>query len=488
MAVLTLPGTSDYVALSDVAAYRGAAWTYEGWVRCQAWAGGYAFGNFGTSYGGVYMVLDQVLGPLVYYLSGGTPTYLSDPTYSTPSALDTWQHCAVSWDGTTCRLTADGVEVATTTDAPDAATDQFVIGSSGTTVAGWLNGELADVRVWSDYRTEAEIAANLDVRLVGTETGLEGYWPLDEGTGTTATDGAGSNDGTLTGDATWSTDDPPLAVTEHTVPVLAVGVALPLPAGLVVVDMPASVAVSIALVAPSFSWAVPIGTRPQTIYSLTLTGAADATTDVVLPMASFQTRLSYEQQPSQEATRDSGDPPGYMVPAEPVLVVVDDWWVLRYPAGTVWTTTYTPALRVYLQAVVPDPATWAAAVAARPNGQLVISRGVRLADGSETYAEISRADLETIADDRGGVNASLSLQGNRQSELPTAKSRNLTGVHYRRTGSGLRQYRCTPDNFLMPGDTAVFPELSGESITVGRISYAVSAAREQMDITEAEAA
>jgi hypothetical protein len=41
-----------------------------------------------------------------------------------------------------------------------------------------------------------------------TTDGLVGYWPLEEGTGTTTADEAGSSDGTFTNGPTWSTDVP----------------------------------------------------------------------------------------------------------------------------------------------------------------------------------------------------------------------------------------------------------------------------------------
>jgi hypothetical protein len=49
-----------------------------------------------------------------------------------------------------------------------------------------FKGALSDVRVWNVERTAAEIANNKDKRLSGTETGLVGYWPMDEGSGVPA--------------------------------------------------------------------------------------------------------------------------------------------------------------------------------------------------------------------------------------------------------------------------------------------------------------
>ena len=43
-----------------------------------------------------------------------------------------------------------------------------------------FRGRIADVRVWTVARTQADIVADYQKRLVGNETGLLGYWPLDE--------------------------------------------------------------------------------------------------------------------------------------------------------------------------------------------------------------------------------------------------------------------------------------------------------------------
>ena len=66
-----------------------------------------------------------------------------------------------------------------------------------------FDGSIDDVRVWTDIRTPAEVLANKGLKLVGTEAGLVGYWPMDIGTGATLDDDTtNSNDGTIT-TANW---------------------------------------------------------------------------------------------------------------------------------------------------------------------------------------------------------------------------------------------------------------------------------------------
>jgi hypothetical protein len=45
-----------------------------------------------------------------------------------------------------------------------------------------------EVRIWSTFRTAAEIKANMKVKMKGTEPGLAVYYPFDEATGTDVAD------------------------------------------------------------------------------------------------------------------------------------------------------------------------------------------------------------------------------------------------------------------------------------------------------------
>jgi hypothetical protein len=72
----------------------------------------------------------------------------------------------------------------------------------------YLNGKLSDVRVWNTARTVTEILDNYNKRLIGNETGLVGYWKLDEGNSTTAKDyTSNENAGTING-AIWDNGEP----------------------------------------------------------------------------------------------------------------------------------------------------------------------------------------------------------------------------------------------------------------------------------------
>ena len=61
-----------------------------------------------------------------------------------------------------------------------------------------LHGQLDEVRLWKVARTQEQIQTAMTGELTGAETGLVGYWPLDEGTGNIAHDRtANGNNGIL---------------------------------------------------------------------------------------------------------------------------------------------------------------------------------------------------------------------------------------------------------------------------------------------------
>ncbi len=65
-------------------------------------------------------------------------------------------------------------------------------------------GFVEEVRVWDHARTQQEIANNKDAWLTGTESGLLGLWPCDEGHGDDVYDStANANNGTFAGNLKW---------------------------------------------------------------------------------------------------------------------------------------------------------------------------------------------------------------------------------------------------------------------------------------------
>jgi hypothetical protein len=122
---------------------------------------------------------------------------------------DEWINVTCARSGTTCNIYINGVldvDVAASHTDPTTSTDALVFGveSSGG-ASQYFDGDMSDVRIYDAALTADEVQyiyTNGDQGTDPTTTNLVSQWLLDEGTGTTATDNAGSNDGTITG-ATW---------------------------------------------------------------------------------------------------------------------------------------------------------------------------------------------------------------------------------------------------------------------------------------------
>lgn len=100
--------------------------------------------------------------------------------------LKTWTHVAASYDGHRLRLYINGAEVAVSNDqnrALPTTQDGWYIGRRHdlAPIESMWRGQIADVRLWNRVRTAAEINAAYRGRLTGRETGLVGYWPLENG-------------------------------------------------------------------------------------------------------------------------------------------------------------------------------------------------------------------------------------------------------------------------------------------------------------------
>jgi len=88
-----------------------------------------------------------------------------------------WHHVATTFDGTNYKLFLDGEEIDNTTAfqglTPPDTEPVRIIGNKP-----WV-GKIDEVRMWSVARTQAEIQANMNKTLVGNETGLVAYYPMD---------------------------------------------------------------------------------------------------------------------------------------------------------------------------------------------------------------------------------------------------------------------------------------------------------------------
>ena len=146
----------------------------------------------------------------------GIITWVSQDTEYT---VGEWYHVAGTYDGTTMNLYVNGELVATDTvatgsisyptlpDPPESNTANFVIGAyldSGAFHS--FRGMIAEACMWSKALTQQEIQDRMDYRAddFATQPDLKGYWPMDKGLGTSATELSNGNNGTFQSSAAWN--------------------------------------------------------------------------------------------------------------------------------------------------------------------------------------------------------------------------------------------------------------------------------------------
>ena len=121
-----------------------------------------------------------------------------------------WHFAVLVIDSTeainTAKIYVDGDEVADDSTEHDIGTwdDKIEIGHRRDK---WLKGYLSGAWFYNRALSESEISDLYQGKHISS--GLVGHWKLDEGTGSTAYDSAGSNDGTITG-ASWRDGESPL--------------------------------------------------------------------------------------------------------------------------------------------------------------------------------------------------------------------------------------------------------------------------------------
>ncbi len=139
--------------------------------------------------------------------------------------LSEWNHVAGSYDGTTMRLYVDGIAVATLDIAGSVmdyipATDLKIGVFADDNEGHYLDGKIADVRLWDTTRTADEIADNMSAFVASDSVGLVANWRLNDetgGTATTAVDATGNYDGAILGSPDYVSDPMPLASVDATI-------------------------------------------------------------------------------------------------------------------------------------------------------------------------------------------------------------------------------------------------------------------------------
>ncbi len=161
-------------------------------------------GNYGNYAGFSLNLWRETHQPYFEFMNANGATW---DTIMAPHTIcdNLWHHIACTYDGTDMKLYLDG-EIFASKNNPGAIIKQETLntGIGNQNGAAPLNGILDEIRIWNIARTQAEIKTDAHNTLTGTEPGLVSYYNLDKADGTTFTDAAGNNNGTMTGGVTWA--------------------------------------------------------------------------------------------------------------------------------------------------------------------------------------------------------------------------------------------------------------------------------------------
>lgn len=119
--------------------------------------------------------------------------------------LNRWYHITATY----CRngeisLYLDGVKTGSSACKELAISNQvdLQIGTAPSYANRYMRGYIQDFSIWSDVRTDKEIAVDIDCGFKGTEEGLKAYWPLNLNVGAEILDKTGGYTATMT-DVIW---------------------------------------------------------------------------------------------------------------------------------------------------------------------------------------------------------------------------------------------------------------------------------------------
>lgn len=207
---LAFDGSDDFAETPQWLSGMGTTFTMECWAR--ALGSGSSDGNtiiHRADFNDSYLAWAVATGTHEVSISLNEKATSLTETFS----FGTWYHVAGTYDGATVRLYINGNLVGSHAVAKTIDWDQgyfgSYIGGNGRDPYNKFNGELDEVRIWSVARSQAEIQAFMRRRLTGTETGLKGYYRLDEGTGQVINDlSPGARHGILGSASAAEVDDP----------------------------------------------------------------------------------------------------------------------------------------------------------------------------------------------------------------------------------------------------------------------------------------
>lgn len=190
---LDFDGSNDYVATTlDADKDVMSTTTWEAWINPQA----------PTDWGFIMGMEDGGWDRFIGINGGKLRVGMSTNYWEVASiTYSRWTHIALVYKPGSMICYIDGVKYENLTDeGAHLSAGGFTIGASQGGAGLFYKGQIDEVRVWNDERTEAEILANMcGLPSYASETNLVAYYKFDQASGSTnLTDLKGSNIGALT--------------------------------------------------------------------------------------------------------------------------------------------------------------------------------------------------------------------------------------------------------------------------------------------------
>lgn len=199
---LSFDGTNQYVLISDAGALNSASYTVEAWVRFNAIQDTAVLQRLDASETGTaFGLFLNSSGNFVHYADNGT---LQTVTGTTIAEVGKWYHIAGTFSGGTMRLFVNGLQEGTPLTGLGSligGMDHFNIGKSfAGRGANYLNGQIDEIRIWNAEVSNSDLTNWMYRGIDPTNlnySSLVAYYKLDNGTGSTAADSKGANNGAL---------------------------------------------------------------------------------------------------------------------------------------------------------------------------------------------------------------------------------------------------------------------------------------------------
>ena len=197
---LQFDGTDDRLDCGNGSSLQitGNKITLEAWInvnefKSQPFAGSVIVKDQGSNSSG-YMIRCGGNGIINFNIGNGSWHEINTPANSVQ--LNQWQHIATTYDGTSMKIYVDGELVTQSTmtfTIGNANNSNLFVGESPGFPGRVFNGKIDEVRIWNVARTQSQIQSTMNTVLTHEyystpDSGLAGYWRLDEGTGQIAED------------------------------------------------------------------------------------------------------------------------------------------------------------------------------------------------------------------------------------------------------------------------------------------------------------